>query len=395
MAGNLDTDMQAKLWSKIWLSAVLLAITASALASTAPKKPPSTQHAIELLMASRYTELHGLMQGVQDGYKAGVYTDEQLLAAFRSFYVIAPAQVAHYDEWIKQQPTSYVARLARGIHYKMVAGEARGGKYISETSKEQLEAMRGAFKLASADLQASMKLDSKPLLSIHHSMDMNRNLGRSKASRKLVDAANKLDPSNFIVRRKYLLTLEPRWGGSIEEMRAFIDECRLAGLPEAKLEILRRDTLEEEAWVYINYKEDFAAAEQIYQLLVATDADDLDALRELVWVQTKLKKHDAVIANATRLLKRAPKDSRTYMNRGSVYSQKQMHAESISDYTKAAELGSVDAQRYLGRVYWHGKVVPKDETVALKWMRAAAEQGDEEAKHDLYWAQQQISSQRL
>ena len=56
---------------------------------------------------------------------------------------------------------------------------------------------------------------------------------------------------------------------------------------------------------------------------------------------------------------------------------------SIGDLRKAAEKGDAQAQSNLGRAYYNGEGVPKDEIEALKWYRKAAEQGDAEAQYAL------------
>ena len=52
-------------------------------------------------------------------------------------------------------------------------------------------------------------------------------------------------------------------------------------------------------------------------------------------------------------------------------------------YRKAAEKGDADAQFNLGFCYYNGKGVEKDLIEYVKWLRKAAEQGDEFAKKSL------------
>ena len=47
-----------------------------------------------------------------------------------------------------------------------------------------------------------------------------------------------------------------------------------------------------------------------------------------------------------------------------------------SELQKRALEGDVGAQALLGRIYFDGLGVPQDEREAVKWLRAAADQGD-------------------
>lgn len=48
-----------------------------------------------------------------------------------------------------------------------------------------------------------------------------------------------------------------------------------------------------------------------------------------------------------------------------------------------AEQGEVDAQSYLGAMYYEGECFPQDYTEAVKWSRLAAEQGNAQAQNYL------------
>ena len=55
----------------------------------------------------------------------------------------------------------------------------------------------------------------------------------------------------------------------------------------------------------------------------------------------------------------------------------------VAKTLKAAEQGDVDAQNYLGWMYFHGSGVPENKVEAVKWYRKAAKQGDSDAKRAL------------
>jgi hypothetical protein len=112
----------------------------------------------------RYSELDKRLTLIQQAYERGTINDEQLREVFRSFYFTTPSLASNFDEWVGQFPRSYVAHLARGIYYKKIGQEARGGATASETSPEQFQAMEQALARASADFEQSLSLDPKPML---------------------------------------------------------------------------------------------------------------------------------------------------------------------------------------------------------------------------------------
>jgi tetratricopeptide (TPR) repeat protein len=378
-----DGRTPMKPYAQALLATILLALS-GAVAAAEPTHSPA--QAMNLLTAGRYAELDRLMQGVQDQYRSGAISDEQLMAAFRVFYVNDPTQTSHFDKWIEQRPKSYVAQLARGIHLKYVGKKARGDEFISKTSDEQLEGMERAFRPAMESLRASMALDAKPLLSFHHLIDIGSYLGLREMNRDLMRAAENVDPKNFVVRRRFLLTLQTRWGGSVKEMQKFVDECRRVGLPADKLRVLERAVIVDQAWVYLYREEKYEAAARTYEVMIEEDPHDFDAMESLVWARIQLRQFDAAIAAATRRLAQDPKNVWTLTQRAWCYTRQKKGAEGIRDYLVAAELGHAPAQRELGRLYWHGTFGTANHQSALKWMRKAAEQGDEAAKKDLQWA---------
>ena len=55
--------------------------------------------------------------------------------------------------------------------------------------------------------------------------------------------------------------------------------------------------------------------------------------------------------------------------------------EAVELFARAAQRGHVDAQSKLGWMFTIGKSVPRNNLVALTWLRRASERGDAEAQH--------------
>jgi hypothetical protein len=173
--------------------------------------PPTQSETLALLEAGQFAELDQRFSAIQRSYEIGYITDEDLRTAFRVFYTTDATLEQKYATWITQFPKSYVARIARAIYYVKVGELKRGSALISDTSEEQLSGMQAAFSQASQDLDVSVRLDAKPILTYAQQMDIARYLGNHASARAILEAANKVDVNNLIVRAKYMGTLYPRW----------------------------------------------------------------------------------------------------------------------------------------------------------------------------------------
>jgi tetratricopeptide (TPR) repeat protein len=336
-----------------------------------------------LLMNGRYSELDAKMTAVQQAYKRGAITDEELLAAFRPFYdVSSPAIESRLDGWVADKPKSYVARLARGIHFKYVGLAARGDELPSVVPDARFRALDIAFARAAKDLKDSLELDAKPLLSYHHAIDAGGSLFEFTSNRGLLDDAIRLDRGNLVVRRKYLITLSRRWGGSLVKMVDFVEECREAGLPASHIEKLEREVDVERAWQALFTEHDFARAEDLYSRLMATDLDAVKIAEFHLHSLVKQGKWSDVIVAASQLLNRFPRDAFAFANRGLAYVHTEKFSQGVADYQEAAALGNVWALKELARLEWQGQFTAKDRANSLRLLRDAAERGDPEAQRE-------------
>ena len=219
--------------------AVALVVSANA---QSPRDPPDTpaetasrRESLTLLRQARFDALDRKMNGLQRAYELGQLEDESLLHHFRAFYDTTADLELRYNAWIAAYPNSYAARLARGIYYRYLGLQARGTRYISETSPQQLELMSGYMAKAMPDYEESLRLTTKPLLSYHAILAVAMLEGNDELSKAMLAESLRIDPKNFVVRYKYFVALQTRWGGSLKQMLDFSAKARAAGLSEAQL----------------------------------------------------------------------------------------------------------------------------------------------------------------
>src|ERR1700676_1504060 len=157
---------------------------------------PSAEDSWKLLKSDAFAELDQRFTAVQRAYSNRTATDEDLRAAFRVFYNPDAKLAPKYDPWVLTFPKSNVARLARGIYYPHVGDTLRRKQLRDQTPPERLKAADIAYGKAKADLEASVALNPRPLLSYMHAMTITGEYEDLAGSRRLLDRAISLDPGN-------------------------------------------------------------------------------------------------------------------------------------------------------------------------------------------------------
>jgi tetratricopeptide (TPR) repeat protein len=358
----------------------------------------AVENAAQLLRSERFQELDSEYSALQLKFEKGKISGESLRDAFRAFYSTDKDLAAKYDGWINAFPKSYVARLARGIYYKKVGFEERGENYISQTSDAQLRNMDTALGKAIKDFGDSIAMTPKPFLSYFHMIDIGSSYAGTGDTRRLYDQAVSLDPRSIDVRLKFMSALQDKWGGSLEEMQQFLEECRHADLPTPQFHKLESMVYQDEGWERES-DGDHAGAELAYRKAIELDSADCTSclISELTTVLIEERKFADVIPLLDRYLRAKPSNTWALSSRGLAYYESGKPAEAVTDWTLAAAAGDAFAQNRLGVLYMSGvpgRLSP-DSKKGIEWLRKAAEQGNAEAQHNLPLALGQGATQTV
>jgi tetratricopeptide (TPR) repeat protein len=366
------------------LHALGLAIVATSLGCVTPASRAlpelSTQQTVNMVRVGQFAELNRYYAAVQARYDKGSISDERLRSAFRHFYDTSPDLAPRYASWVKEMPDSYAAHLARAIYYLRVGQESRGDRFLSDTSEKQISGMEAAFSVASGELQESFSLEKKPLLSVFYALDIGKLVGDAGHNQALFQASLAMDRRNFIVREMYMETLRTAWGGSTDQMRAFVAESRTAGLSSRQLKDLEGSVFTDEAWIDEfrdkNYKR--AAAEY----LEAADISGEDGCLYCAGrVLVKAEDFPAAATVLTQYLARNPNSVEALKVRVYVYYKLGRFADERHDYERMADLGDAFSEYALGSMYLAGEFgLTQDRTTAIKWLTLAAAHGSQDAK---------------
>jgi tetratricopeptide (TPR) repeat protein len=371
--------------------AMLLAASGAAISAS-----NATPEATDLLRKGDFQHLEQYFSGIQGRFRSGQASAEELRNAFRAFYPTDRSLAPKYDAWVNKYPNSYAARVARGIYYKKIGYEERGGNYVSQTSEMQLANMDQAMQNAIRDFGDSIKMDQKPFLSYFNMIDITSSYAGIAYTRQIYDHAIRLAPTIVDVRRKYMLALEGKWGGSLEQMKEFLDECKRESLPKAQLDALESMVYEDQA-LTLEQAGDHAGAESAYRKAIELGGTDCDTCVALSLSNVLVGENK--IADAIPFLNRYVADHPLDMSilewRASLYLMIRKVPEAMADLTKAADAGEPAGQNQLGVLYMTGvpELMNPDAAKGVAWLRQAAAQGNVDAKRNLPGAESKLASQ--
>lgn len=123
--------------------------------------------------------------------------------------------------WLDAAPDSAFAQVARGHWNRSMAGKARGTRFAHETPTENFARMREYVDAALVHYRRALEIE--PTLTEAHAgiIDVATYASRNADLVEAVKQARELAPACRAWGHQLMNALEPRWGGSVEQMTAF------------------------------------------------------------------------------------------------------------------------------------------------------------------------------
>jgi tetratricopeptide (TPR) repeat protein len=341
---------------------------------------------VRQLDSGSYAELDRYFNDVQQRYERGQASEKELHDAFLEVREASDHFDRRYDEWIAAYPRSYAAHLLRGSHSFHVGRAARGETWFSEVPAPKIERMERYFRLARQDLHDSLDLTSRPYLSALYLLNVAMIDGDQSERRQWMELGNRLEPKNFFVRRRYMNSLEPRWGGSFPAMEEFLEQSRAAGLTPDKIAEL--EGMIEEDRAHERYESgDLAGAAQKWGRVLdlyrnAGLAPPFDAQNGYVGALLDQKRVEEAVPEMERLSAAYPDLVWAHTQLAAYYNGKQRFDESWTHLQQGARLHDPWSEAAVGRTLYYGAPklhIAPDKEAGLVWIRKAAAQGDHDA----------------
>ncbi|HMA00223.1 MAG TPA: DUF4034 domain-containing protein [Steroidobacteraceae bacterium] len=343
--------------------------------------------ALAWLKSKNYAALDSYLGGLQRGYESHGVSERRLYEGFRGLYEDQAFNVQDFDRWVLAFPISYVARTARGAYYYRMGQAIRGNKFIEKTPPEQIVYMTVYLARARSDLLESMKMTARPYVTALYMLNIERLSGSPESRRYWLDRGNTIDPQNELLRLRYMDSLRPRWGGSVEAMRSFRAETELHRVPAALLAKFDIEIETESAFELTEpalREEAFRQWEKVLKLLAETgEAPSDDVLIGYARNAWGLNRRPDADRALELLSKRKVDDAHVLTQMGWLYVQEQRMKEAWPVLQKAATLNDPWAQFSVGKTTYLGCPdinLPANRQAGLVWMRRSADQGFAEAK---------------
>jgi tetratricopeptide (TPR) repeat protein len=224
------------LWGILALAAVLLVVVKienrPPTSVRGPLKiltPPFTANKAELIQELRdrkFQQLDTQLNSYQKAFEGNVLEEGNLAIAFDTFSFTDPALTPILEEWVKNEPSSYPAHLARAEHLLALGWQARGDRFVDKTSEQQFSEMQNLFGESVKEAIAAIKLNPKSSIAYGLIIDAAKGAGSSDGMKRAYAAGIKNVPLSLSIRAYVMTALEPRWGGSYDAMEKFADEAQ-------------------------------------------------------------------------------------------------------------------------------------------------------------------------
>jgi len=336
-----------------------------------------------LLAKKLYAALDDELQTRQSKIERGEDSDELLRLDFDAAFDSDPAMEPLLSEWVSLRRRSYPAHVARAYHYVNSGYAKRGSGFSDNTSEEQFDAMKQQFGKARADLNEAARLSEKPTIANAKEFFVARSRAYDAGTAsEILAEANKKFPTSLAIKVAATSALNPKWGGSFDELDRLFSFAQTARMSADDLAVLKYRIELEKGDYYEVVTRQMANAATHYRL-AGEACESANAWVNAMRVSYAIEDWANVIVAASRSLNLDPTDGYSFQRRGWAYEKTKRMDQAVKDYETAAGIGIPWAQNKLGWILWQGTDAPKDLARARKLFELAAASGDSNAPVNL------------
>lgn len=396
---------------RLSMLALLLATVAAAAPSQATPRCEGTllmseigrrqEATLVLLREKRYDELQQHMDGFLAAWDVRRIGDEELFYEFGAFDRWGPFLTPLMQEWIARHPASYAAHHAMALHLSSRAWQARGTALGRDTSDAQMQGFDQGLAAAREMSLKAIKLHPRPLLSYQQLVKDAKArrlpdttlaglLGTVRATLKadplqprpdvlpLLEAAQRIQPDNVIVRHAYIGVLAPRWGGSLDALQDYARPARHPGLsPDRLASVSYGATMEiaSDHW-FMKRPDDAVAVLEVAAKLCRLNQPWVDIAN----IRLEQQRHAEALQAADQTIAIVPTSSSGHLLRARALRGLGRHEEAVRVLQRLAPEGMAEVAYLLGEYHESGSGgLPRDVAEARRLYEIAARGGEARA----------------
>lgn len=149
-----------------------------------------------------------------------------------------PTYGARLDAWVALNRNDPIPLLIRAKYYRDQAWFIRGEKFGHQTQAAHLASFTAYLGRALDDIDAAIHLDASNPYSFYLKLDIMHGSGKSEKMNGAFAEAIAKYPAYYALYDVMLSTLEPKWGGRVDEMYAFVDQYAAQAAENSPLKLL-------------------------------------------------------------------------------------------------------------------------------------------------------------
>lgn len=186
------------------------------------------EHCLDLLHGHKFDDLDRFLCKTQSEFEHGNISEIKLTEIFSTFCSTEAWLEPVLKAYIDHSPNSYTSNLAYGIYCIEYGWTKRGYDFADKLSENQITGFASYLQVANEHLRLSLMLTEKPILSYVQLMIIAMGIGEQTEGDKLrfYQSALECQPDCLGIRKQFLRTLRPQWGGSFEEMSDYVSDTQ-------------------------------------------------------------------------------------------------------------------------------------------------------------------------
>jgi tetratricopeptide (TPR) repeat protein len=138
--------------------------------------------------------------------------------------VVDPAFAERLNAWVAQDERDEIPLLIRAQYYHDIAWVKRGHRFANQVEADAMASFENYMKDAFADADAAIHLNDRNPFGFYLKLRILRGFGASQAMDDALEQAIAKHPDYYPFYQLALHALEPKWGGTVARMYAFVDK---------------------------------------------------------------------------------------------------------------------------------------------------------------------------